>query len=96
VTITDRRLHGTTFRQPAEAFGDEQLRSAPAAYVGQCVEVQGGPEETVQLYRQGPLIASHPRQSGQHQLCVEPKHYQGLRQPPVMPSTRNSPPGAWP
>jgi transposase len=79
VTVADRRLHGTTFRQPAEAFGDEQLRShrgrppyvlqtsllrtvardclvtvdpnryaVPAASVGQRVEVQWGPAETVQ------------------------------------------------
>jgi transposase len=132
MTVADRRLHGTTFRQPAEAFGDEHLRShlsrppyvlqtsllrtvardclvtvdtnrysVPAAYVGQRVEVQWGPEETVQLYHQGTLIASHPRQSGQHQLCVAPRHYRGLRQPPMVPAARNSRPKglaltAWP
>src|SRR5262249_19929671 len=78
VTVADRRLHGTTFRQPAEAFAEERLRShvglppyvlqtsqlrtvardglvtvetnrysVPVAYVGQGVEVQWGPGETV-------------------------------------------------
>jgi transposase len=118
-TVADRRRHGTTFRHPAEAFGDEHLRlhlgrppyllqtsllrtvardclvtvdtnrdSVPVAYVGPRVEVPWGPEETVQLYHHGTLMASHPRQRGQHQLYVEPRHYQGLRQPPVVPSTR--------
>jgi hypothetical protein len=49
----------------------------------------------------GPLIATHARASGQHQLGVEPGHYQGLRQPPVVPSTRHGHPRslaltAWP
>jgi transposase len=119
VTIADQRIHGTTFRKPAEAFAEERLRShherppyvmqtsllrvvardclvtvetnrysVPAAYVGQCVEVQWGPEETVQFYHQGTLIASHPRQRGQHQLCVEPAHYAALHprpSPPALP-----------
>jgi hypothetical protein len=62
--------------------------SVPAAYVGQCVEVQWGPEETVQFYHQGTLIASHPRQRGQHQLCVEPAHDAALHprpSPPALP-----------
>jgi transposase len=117
VSVADRRLHGTTFRQPAEAFNDEHLRahrgrppyvlqtsllrmvardclvtvetnrySVPAAYVGQWVEVQWGPEETVQLYHHGALIASHPRQRGQHQLCVEPAHYAALHSRPSQPA----------
>lgn len=105
VTVADRRLHGTTCRQPAEALGDEPLRShrgrppdvlhssllrtvareglvtvetnrdsVPAADVGPWVAGPWGPEETVQLDHQGRLMASHPRQRGQHQLGVEPAH----------------------
>jgi transposase len=117
VTVADRRIHGTTFRKPAEAFGEECLRShrerppsvlqtnlrrtvprdglvtvetnrssVPAAYVGQCVEVQWGPEETVQMYHQGLLIAAHHRARGQHQRGVEAAHDAALRRPVPRPS----------
>lgn len=123
VTVADQRLHGTTFRKPAEAFRDEYLRShlglpryvlqtsllrtvardclvtvetnrysVPAAYVGRRVEVQWGPGEMVQIYEQGTLIASHPRVSGQHQLCVDPRHYQLLRQSPAPRSGQDGQP----
>jgi hypothetical protein len=58
--------------------------SVPAAYVGQCVEVQWGAGETMQIYHQGTLIATHRRAHGQHQCCVEPAHYAPLR-PSVHP-----------
>jgi transposase len=117
LTGADRRLHGTTFRRPAEAVGDERLRSplgrppdglqtsllrlggrdglvtvdtnrdsVPAAYVGPGVEVQWGPGETVQLYHQGTLMASHPRPRGQHQLGGEPAHYAALHPRPSRPT----------
>jgi transposase len=117
VTVADQRLHGTTFRKPAEAFQDERLRShlgrppyvlqtslvrtvardclvmvetnrysVPAAYVGQRVEVQWGPGETVQIYHRGTLIATHRRVRGQHECCIEPAHYAALRRPAPSPS----------
>jgi hypothetical protein len=113
--VADQRIHGTTFRKPAEAFAEERLHSprgrppsvlptrllrtvardclvtvetnrysVPAAYGGQCVEVQWGVGETVQIYHQGPLIATHRRVHGQHQRCVEPAHSARLR--PAGPS----------
>jgi transposase len=123
VTVADQRRHGTTFRQPAEAFAEERLHnhrgrppyvlqtsllrtvardclvtvetnrySVPSTYVGQRVEVQWGPEATVHIYHRGTLIARHPRLSGQHQQCVDPSHYQLLRQPPAPPPTRGDGP----
>ena len=123
VTVADQRIHGTTFRKPAEAFEEERLRShvgrppyvlqtsmlrtvardclvtvetnrysVPAAYVGKRVEVQWGPEGTVHIYHRGTLIARHPRLSGQHQQCVEPRHYQLLQQQPAAPLERRDGP----
>jgi hypothetical protein len=60
--------------------------SVPAAYVGQTVEVQWGAEATVQIYHQGPLIATHARTSGQHQLCVAPSHYAAPQRQPSPPA----------
>jgi hypothetical protein len=60
--------------------------SVPAAYVGHTVEVQCGADATVQIYRQGTLIATHQRARGQHQLCVDPAHYAALRCPAPSPS----------
>jgi hypothetical protein len=37
--------------------------------------------ETVQIYHQGTLIATHPRAHGHHQRCVELAHYAMLRRP---------------
>lgn len=110
VTVADQRVHGTTFRKPAEAFAEERLRShvgllpyvvqqsllrtvardclvtvetnrysVPVAYVGQTVDVQWGAEGTVQIYHRDTLIATHPRASGPHQLCLDPAHYRPLR-----------------
>jgi transposase len=123
-TVADQRVHGTTFRKPAEVVLEEQLRahagrpryvlqtsllrtvardclvtvetnrySVPAAYVGQVVEVQWGAAATVQIYHQGTLIATHPRAEGQHQLCIDPTHYQALRTPPVAPLAATEPEG---
>jgi transposase len=119
VRVADQRIHGTTFRKPAEAFTEEHLRShhgrppdvlqssllrtvardclvtvktnrysVPAAYVGQGVEVQWGAGETVQIYHQGLLIATHPRLRGPHQRCVEPAHYAMLRPARPAPDAR--------
>jgi transposase len=60
--------------------------SVPPAYVGRTVEVHWSSEGALQIYHQGTLIATHPRAHGQHQLCVDPIHYQGLRQRPPEPS----------
>jgi transposase len=114
--VADQRIHGTTFRKPAEAFAEEHLRShlgqppyllqasllqtvardglvtvetnrysVPAAYVGQSVEVQWGAGETVQIYHQGTLIATHRRSHGHHQRCVDPAHDAMLRRPAPPP-----------
>jgi transposase len=116
-TIADQRIHGTIFRQPAEAFLEERLRphharppyrlhsvlcrkvasdclvtletnrySVPPAYVGRTIEVHWSAEGTIQLYHQGTLIATHRRADGQHQLCVDPVHYQALRPQPPRPA----------
>jgi transposase len=68
--------------------------SVPAAYVGQSVEVHWGRGETIQIYHRGTLMASHPRVHGQHQLCLEPAHYQALRQPPAAPPGSPDGPGS--
>jgi hypothetical protein len=119
--VADQRIHGPTFRKPAEAFAEEHLRShlgqppyvlqasmlrtvardglvtietnrysVPAAYVGQSVEGQWGAGETVQIYHQGTLIATHRRAHGHHQRCVEPAHYAMLRRPAPPPGTPQS------
>jgi transposase len=64
--------------------------SVPPAYVGRTVEVHWSPEGAIQIYHQGTLIATHPRAHGQHQLYVDPGHYQALRRHPPEPS---APPG---
>ena len=53
--------------------------SVPPAYVGRTVDVHWRPEGAIQISHQGTLIATHPRAHGQHQLCVDPGHYQTLR-----------------
>lgn len=71
--------------------------SVPAAYVGQGVEVQWGAGETVHIYHQGTLIATHPRASGPHQLCLDPAHYRPLRtQGPLRAEAPAPPPEAHP
>jgi Integrase core domain len=64
--------------------------SVPPAYVGRTVEVHWSPEGAIQISHQGTLIATHSRAHGQHQLCVDPVHYQALRRHPPEPS---APPG---
>jgi hypothetical protein len=66
--------------------------SVPPTYVGQRVEVQWGPAGAVHVYHRGTLIARHPRLSGPHQQCVDPSHYQLLRQPPAPPPTQSDAP----
>jgi transposase len=52
--------------------------SVPAAFIGQEVEVQWGPAETLQIYAQGRCIATHPRLPARHQVLVEAAHLRGL------------------
>ena len=65
--------------------------SVPPAYVGRTVEVHWSAEGAIQIYHQGTLIATHPRAHGQHQVCVEPGHYQALRRRPAAPSALPDP-----
>jgi Integrase core domain len=125
LTVADQRVHGTTFRKPAEAFLEEQLRphhghppyrlssvlcrkvatdclvavetnrySVPPAYVGRTVEVYWSAEGAIEMYHQGTLIATHPRADGQHQVCVDPVHYQALRRRSPEPSASPDPEGS--
>jgi transposase len=128
VHVADQRIHGTTFRKPAEVFVEERLRShlgrlpyvlqtrilrtvardclvtvetnrysVPVAYVGRAVEVQWGPDATVQISYQGTLMATHPRATGPHQLCFDPAHYRPLRtQGPLRAEAPALPPDAPP
>jgi transposase len=65
--------------------------SVPPAYVGRTVEVHWSPEGALQISHQGTLIATHPRAHGQHQVCVEPGHYQALRRCLSAPSAPPDP-----
>jgi transposase len=64
--------------------------SVPPAYVGRTVEVHWSPGGAIQISHQGTLIATHPRAHGQHQLGLDPVHYQALRRHSPEPS---APPG---
>jgi transposase len=78
------RLHTVLCRQVAAdclVALETNRYSVPPAYVGRTVEGHWSPAGVVQIYHQGTLIATHPRAAGQHQLCVDPAHYQALRQP---------------
>jgi transposase len=64
--------------------------AVPPADVGRTVEVHWSPEGALQISHPGTLIATHPRAHGQHQLYVDPVHYQALRRhPPEL----SAPPG---
>ena len=54
------------------------LYSVPAPYVGAWVEVQAGPEDSIEVYHQGVLIVRHRRSWERHQRVIDPKHYQEL------------------
>jgi transposase len=125
LTVADQRRHGTIFRKPAEAFGEERLRShhsqppyhlaavlcrkvatdclvtletnrysVPPAYVGRTVEVHSSHEGVIEIYHQGTLIATHRQAPGQHQVCIDPIHYQALRQCLSRPGTAPDHPSA--
>ena len=70
---------------------ETNLYSVPPAYVGRTVEVHWSPEGAIQIYHHGTLIATHPRAHGQHQLNVDPVHYQALRRHPPEPSASPGP-----
>jgi len=50
---------------------ESNLYSVPAPYVGTWVEVQAGPEDTIEIYHRGVVIARHRR-------VVDLEHYRGL------------------
>jgi hypothetical protein len=50
----------------------------PARYVGAWVEVQAGPEDTIEIYHKGVLIARHRRCWERHRRVVDLEHYRGL------------------
>jgi transposase len=52
--------------------------SVPAQYLGQDVDIVPGPADTLQIYRQGQLIALHPRRVGRAELVVDPAHAHGV------------------
>jgi transposase len=65
---------------------DTNRYSVPAAFIGREVEVQHGPQDTLCVYAQGQLIATHPRQAARYQRLVEPAHLAGLPGSPALPS----------
>jgi transposase len=52
--------------------------SVPAQYIGQDVDVLPGPDATLRIYRDGHLIALHPRHAGRAGVVVDPAHAHGL------------------
>ncbi len=65
---------------------DTNRYSVPAAFIGREVEVHQGPQDTLCVYAQGQLIATHPRQEARYQRLVEPGHLAGLPGGPALPS----------
>jgi hypothetical protein len=63
---------------------DTNRYSVPAAFIGRQVEIQCGPQDTLHVYAQGQLIATHPRQAARYQSLVAPVHIAGLPGGPVM------------
>jgi transposase len=63
---------------------DTNRYSVPAAFIGRQVEVQSGPEDTLRVYTQGQLIATHPRQAERYRSLVTPTHFTGLPGGPVL------------
>ena len=72
---------------------DTNRYSVPAAFIGRQVDVQYGPQETLRVYAQGQLIATHPRQAARYQSWVAPAHIAGLPGGPalVSPTRRAAP-----
>ncbi|HKV72848.1 MAG TPA: IS21 family transposase [Gemmatimonadales bacterium] len=63
---------------------DTNRYSVPAAFIGREVEIQYGPQDTLCVYAQGQLIATHPRQTARYQALVTPVHIAGLPGGPVL------------
>lgn len=82
---------GGSVAQDGLVMVDTHRDAVPPASVGRIVDVQAGPDATVQLYHGGTLIAPHHRAIGQHQLCIDPAHYDALRRRHPMPSPRHGP-----
>lgn len=58
--------------------------SVPAAFIGRQVEIQYGAQDTLCMYAQGQLIATHPRQQARYQALVTPLHIAGVPGGPVL------------
>ena len=52
--------------------------SVPAQHIGHEVDVLPGPDQTVRIYREGQLLAVHPRRSGRDALVVDLAHAHAL------------------
>jgi hypothetical protein len=52
--------------------------SVPVQYIGQDVDILPGPDETVRIYREGHVIAVHPRRPGRGALVVDLAHAKAL------------------
>ncbi len=63
---------------------DTNRYSVPAAFIGREVEVHSGSQDTLRLYAQGQLIATHPRQAARYQCIIEPAHLAGLPGGPAL------------
>lgn len=63
---------------------DTNRYSVPAAFIGRQVEIQYGPGETLRVYDQGQLIATHPRQTARYRSLVAPGHITGLPGGPAL------------
>lgn len=69
---------------------DTNRYSVPVAFIGREVEVHHGPHDTLCVYAQGQLIATHPRQEARYQRLVEPAHIAGLSGGPASPGPAGS------
>ncbi len=63
---------------------DTNRYSVPAAFIGREVEVHSGPGDTLCMYAQGQLVATHLRQDTRYQRVIEPAHIAGLPGGPAL------------
>jgi hypothetical protein len=61
--------------------------SVPVQYIGHDVDILPGPDETVRIYRDGHVIAVHPRRPGRGALVVDLAHAHALRLLTGMPGS---------
>lgn len=63
--------------------------SVPWQYVNREVEIQPGPNNVIQIYYNGSLIAQHLRVNEKHKVIIEGEHYRNiLKQPETNPLSR--------